>query len=335
MHLRNVASRLPRTERDVPVGILYAMWNLVSGDGIMAKIKLVDVDAKYRESKRRGKQFPNLALMKISAYHKARGDTVGFGIDNPDLTYISCVFTKNRLNAIKECCDTRNGIAFGGSGLSTAFNLSPVIEYSRPDYDLYPSEYSMGFTTRGCIRNCEFCIVRMKEGAFRRNQHIEEFHDFRFKSCKLLDNNILADVDWFFENTDWAIDNNVKLDITQGMDIRLMTPEIAQRLKRVKFVDQQMRFAFDDPYIIRRVEEGIQMLKDAGINTRRNVSFYVLAGFNGDNTAHQRCKILRDLRCNSFVMMYEETQELKALARWANRRQLYWSMNFDEYKAGA
>lgn len=303
----------------------------VCGGGENIRVKLIDVDNKYRESKRRGKIFPNLALMKISTYHKAKGDIVGFDISTPGITYISCVFTKNRLNAIKECCDVENGIMFGGSGLSTEFNLIPEIEYQRPDYDLYPSEYSMGFTTRGCIRNCDFCIVRQKEGTFKRNQHIEEFHDFKFKSCKLLDNNILADKEWFFENTDWAIEHNVKLDITQGMDIRLMTPEIAEQLKKIKFVDQQMRFAFDDPYIIRRVEEGIQMLKDAGINTRRNVSFYVLAGYNGDTTALRRCQILRDLRCNSFVMMYEETPFLKALARWANRRQLYWSTNFEGY----
>lgn len=297
------------------------------------RVNLVDIDNKYREGKRRGKLFPNLALMKISAYHKSLGDTTGLGIDNPDITYISCVFTKNRLHAIDECCKTfETARYFGGSGLTSEWDLTPAIEYHRPDYDLYPSEYSMGFTTRGCIRNCGFCIVRRKEGKLRRHQHIEEFHDHRFKSCKLLDNNILADTEWFFENTNWAIEHNVKIDITQGMDIRLLTPEIAEQLKKIKFVNQQMRFAWDDLCIIGKVEEGIAMLKDAGINTRRNVSFYVLAGYNGDTTALQRCNILRDLRCNSFVMMYEETPHLRILARWANRRQLYWSCNFDEYQ---
>jgi len=294
---------------------------------------IIDVDRKYRESKRRGGAFPNLAAMKYSSLQKSKGNITGFDIKHPDKVFITCVFTKNRLEAIKECCDTFDiPRYFGGSGLTTDWDLIPEIEFQRPDYDLYPSTYSLGFTTRGCIRDCGFCIVREKEGKFRRHQHIEEFHDFRFKSCKLLDNNILADKEWFFENTNWAIDNKVNLNITQGMDIRLVTPEIADQLKKIKFVDQQIRFAWDDPYIIRRVEEGIQILKDAGINTRRNVSFYILAGYNGDKTAYQRCKILRDLRCNSFVMMYSETQELKNLARWANRRQLYWSMNFDDYK---
>jgi hypothetical protein len=298
------------------------------------RVNLVDIDNKYRESKRRGKRFPNLALMKISAYHKSRGDFIGFDIDHPDLTYISCVFEKNKLHALKEGCDgfTSEDKILGGSGVSLDTTLKPEIELMRPDYDLYPSEYSMGFTTRGCIRNCDFCIVRKKEGLFRRNQHIEEFHDSRFKSCKLLDNNILVDVDWFFENTDWAIEHKVKLDITQGMDIRLMTPEIAQQLKKIKFVDQQMRFAWDNLIEERRIIDGISMLKEAGINTRRNVSFYVLSGFN--TTIQEdlyRCNTLRENRCNSFVMMYNETPELKNLARWANRRQLYWSMNFDSY----
>lgn len=296
------------------------------------RIKLVDIDSRFRESKRRGKVFPNLALMKLSAFYKKRGDIVGFDVGSPDVTFISCVFTKNAkyIDEIKRDIDSNWSI--GGSGVSMVNNLTPEIEFMRPDYSLYPSEYSMGFTTRGCIRKCPFCIVHQKEGDFRRHQHIEEFHDFAFKSCKLLDNNILADKDWFFENTNWAIDHNVKLDITQGMDIRLMTPEIAAQLKRIKFVDQQMRFAWDNLVEERRVMDGISMLAEAGINTRRNVSFYVLSGFN--TTFEEdlyRCNSLRENRCNSFVMMYSETPELKRLARWANRRQLYWSTNFDGY----
>jgi hypothetical protein len=300
------------------------------------KVKVIDIDNKYRERKRRGKVFPNLALMKLSAFYKSRGDEVGFGVGSADMVFISCVFTKNEKYIENVKRDIDSNWSIGGSGVSFENKLAPEIEFIKPDYDLYPSEYSMGFTTRGCIRNCEFCIVRKKEGVLKRHQHIKEFHDFRFKSCKLLDNNILADPDWFFENTNWAIDNNVQLDITQGMDIRLMTPEIAKQLKRIKFVDQQVRFAWDNLIEERRVMDGISMLKDAGINTRRNVSFYVLSGFN--TTFEEdlyRCDRLRDNRCNSFVMKYhEEDPMLNKLARWANRRQLYWLMRFEDYDGG-
>ena len=298
------------------------------------KVNLIDIDLKYRASSSRGEIFPNLALMKLSAYEKSQGNLTGFNMQNPNRTYISCVFTKNRLNTIKECCDTFDtDRTFGGSGLSMDFILPPEIEDIKPDYDLYPSTYSMGFTTRGCIRNCGFCLVRQKEGYFRRSQHIKEFHDFRFDSCKLLDNNILADKEWFFENTNWAIDNSVKLNITQGMDIRLVTQEIAHQLARIKFVDQQIRFAWDNCEDEQKIRDGIRRLKTAGINTRRNVSFYVLSNYN---TAIEmdiyRCETLKKLMCNSFVMMYLETPRHKELARWANRRPLYWTVDFEQYE---
>jgi len=293
------------------------------------RVKLVDVDNKYRESKRRGKRFPNLALMKISAYEKAMGNEVGFNIDNPDKTYISCVFTRNRLNAIKECCEVENGITFGGSGLSLGFSLPPQVEHLKPDYNLYPfCEYSLGFTSRGCPRQCEFCIVHEKEGAFRRVQHIKEFHDFRFKSCVLLDNNILADKEWFFENTNWAINNKVRIDISQGMDIRFLTDEIAEQLARIKFVEGKMRFAWDRLDLEERVKSGIEMLQDHGINTWRNVSFFILSGYTNPKTGEKipfckdvyRCNKLKEWRALPYIMPWEGgTPMVRALARWANR----------------
>jgi len=300
------------------------------------RIKLVDADLKYREKKRRGKLFPNLALMKLSAYYKELGYEVGFNIENPNMTIISCVFKKYRLNAIWEYYHANENTKwFGGSGIWLEERLPGIIERFKPDYSLYSfCEYSMGFTSRGCIRKCiPYCIVPVKEGRFRRAQHIKEFHDFKFKSCKLLDNNILADKEWFFENTNWAIDNNVKLDITQGMDIRLVTDEIAEQLHRIKFVDQQMRFAWDNSKYEDEVMAGISLLKDHGINTRRNVSFYVLAGCNGSGfeDALQRISKLKAERCGSFIMMYQETPDLMALARYCNKRSLYWNFPFDDY----
>jgi hypothetical protein len=300
------------------------------------RVKLIDIDNKYREKKRRGKRFPNLALMKISAYEKSHGNEVGFDIENPDLTYISCVFKKNRLNAIMECCNVEGGISFGGSGLAMDYRLPLNIELMKPDYGLYPfQEYSMGFTTRGCPNDCPWCIVHKKEGHFGIAQHIREFHDFRFKSCKLLDNNILVNKDWFFENTDWAIAHKVKLSITQGMDIRLLTDEIADQLKRIKFVDQQMCFAWDRMKDEKIVKAGIEMLRDHGINIRRNVSFYVLSGFN---TAFEqdlyRVKELQKTGAMAFVMKYhDDNPELNHLARYCDRRELYRSCTFEEYLA--
>lgn len=312
----------------------------------MSRIKLIDIDNKYRESKRRGKRFPNLVLAKASAYHQALGDVVGFDIESPDITYISCVFDKNRKFADLEIASATNKVIAGGSGLDLNIVLPDEIEFIKPDYDLYPyQEYSMGFTSRGCSRNCGFCIVHKKEGGFHRRQHIKEFHDFRFKSCKLLDNNILLDKDWFFEQTNWAIENKVRLDFTQGFDIRLVTEEIAEQMKRTKFIDQQIRFAWDIPPFgatEEQVVSGIEMLRDHGINIRRNVSFYVIVGadWDGKNIVEipydardlYRVQRLRGLGAMAFVQKYHDKDKtLNHLARYCNKRALYWSCEFSEY----
>jgi hypothetical protein len=299
------------------------------------RVKLVDVDLKYRSTSSRGDPFPNLALTKICRDEKLKGNIVGFDIEDPDKTYVSCAFTKNRLNAIWEVLNIEGDRDFGGSGIWLEKKLPPFIDLLKPDYDLYPFQsFSFGFTSRGCIRKCDFCIVHEKEGRFRRVQHIKEFHDFRFKICKLLDNNILADKEWFFENTNWAIDNKVKLDITQGMDIRLLTPEIAEQLKRIKFVDQQMKFAWDKIEMEPVVKAGIEMLKDAGINTWRNVKFYVLSGRPGVPFCKDayRCSKLNQWGAMAYVMPWEGGSPMvRALARWANQTVLQKKGPFWQY----
>ena len=170
-------------------------------------------------------------------------------------------------------------------------------------------------------------------------QHIKEFHDFRFKSCKLLDNNILVDRDWFFENTNWAIENKVQLSITQGMDIRLLTDEIAEQLHRIKFVDGQMFFAWDKLELESVVKSGIEILRDHGINTKRNVNFFVLCGFHkpGENPEPfckdvYRCNKLLEFGAIPYVMPYEGgTPLIRALARWSNRRHALKSNPFWKY----
>ena len=320
-------------------------------------IKVIDIDNKYRESKRRGKRCPNLACAKVSGFYALlRGDVVGFDIPNPDKTYISCVFTKNSDYAWKEYEIAKEGtgeVYIGGSGVSLTWELPKEIEFAKPDYNLYPyQEYSFGFSSRGCDRKCGFCIVHQKEGPFRRNQHIKEFHDFRFKSCKLFDNNILCDPDWFFEQTNWAIDNKVQLDMTQGFDIRKLTDEIAAQMKRTKFVDQQIRFAWDIPPFGAtedQIVNGIEILRDHKINIRRNVSFYVLVGADWDGqkiieipyAARDLYRVhkLRSLGAMAFVQKFHEHDKmLNHLARYSNKRELYRSCTFSEYlqeKAGA
>jgi len=290
------------------------------------KVLLVDVDSK----------IPNLALMKLSAYHKSKGDEVGFNVNDPDKVYASIIFKKHAISPIMLRLQYPDAeVVIGGCGQDLSLTLPDEVEYIKPDYTLYDMDYSMGFTTRGCIRNCYFCIVPKKEGMIRINQHPKEFHDERFNKIIMLDNNILAKPNWFFEITDWFIKNDLKIDFNQGMDIRLLTKDIAERLYELKR-ESTWKFAFDSIESKKEVIRGIDLLKDAGINTKQHLSFYVYCHDNSMfEEALERCNILRERRCNSFVMFNidnnDRSHHVRNLQRWANRRFAYWRGTFDEY----
>lgn len=293
----------------------------------MKNILLVDVDSK----------IPNLALMKISAWHKQQGDVTGFDISNPDKVYISCVFTKNKGQAkgiAKFYSDAR--IDIGGSGIDLKKDLPEDIEEIKPDYDLYPSTYSQGYTTRGCIRTCEFCIVPEKEGTLYEAQHPSEFHDPRFDTCMIMDNNLFAAPDsWQADVFHWFIENKIKMLSPQGWDIRLLTEGRIKCLKAVRHAGT-IHFAWDNPKDESAVLKGINLLKDTGFDLKRKVSFYVLAGFNSTfEDDLYRCEKLKEWGTQAFVMPYhKKDKRINDLARWANRPWLYWSIPFEKYKKG-
>lgn len=293
----------------------------------MTKVLLIDVDSK----------IPNLALMKLSAWHKTQGDTVGFDIENPDLIYASIVFKKNvyKLAEIKKKYGEK--VICGGSGIDLDKKLIDTIEYIKPDYTIYPEmDYSLGFTTRGCIRNCYFCIVNKKEGKLTRWQHPSTFYDQQFKTIQLLDNNWMADREWFMETSTWIINHNLKL-IENGLDIRILDKELAEHIAKFKMA-KPLKFAFDSDRDKEPVLQGLRLLKDAGVNTRQNVQFYVYT--HNDNqyeSAVNRCRTLKENGTNAFVMFNSDsprTDRIKNLQRWANRKWLFWGMDIDQYIPG-
>ena len=170
---------------------------------------------------------PNLALMKIARYHRNLGDTLTLqrGMKAPTksygVVYISCIFTHNReevLNLAKQFPE----VHVGGCGIDLTTNLPDEIEHMMPLYDLYPDcNFSLGYTSRGCPRNCEFCIVPDKEGKVRPVADIYEFWDHRHGHILLLDNNILALPDHFKRIASQIKMNNLSVDFHQGLDIRL------------------------------------------------------------------------------------------------------------------
>lgn len=287
------------------------------------RISLIDVDSK----------IPNLALMKISTYHKKKGDIVGLNLSNPDKIYSSIVFNKNKSKAMNQTIDNVERV-FGGSGYNLSIKLPDEIEFIKPDYDLYPSEYSQGFSSRGCNRNCYFCIVPKKEGSFKTWQHPKEFVDLKFDTCKLLDNNILLDKEYFKEVANWFIDNNIKVDMTQGYDIRLLDEKTASIIKEIHSKDI-INFAFDDVKLEGIIRDKIKLLSDVGINLRSSVQFFVYCHNDSMfDDALYRCNVLKELGTNAFMMFNcnnKRTKRIKHLQRWSNRRWLYWKIPFSEY----
>jgi len=239
--------------------------------------------------------------MKLSAYHKAQGDEVylNFPLKGPDITYASCVFTWNA----KRRTSVPDGATVGGSGIDLKADLPPGVEHIMPDYSLYPSvNFSMGFTSRGCIRMCPWCIVPVKEGQIEPWTRIYEFWDRRHRKIVLLDNNLLAGPNWRQTMGD-LITEALEVDFNQGLDIRLLNKENIEYLKQVKV--KELRFAFDHIGYEKAVREGIELLLANGLGSRK-ISFYLLYGFPViEQECVERVKILASYNVEVYPMAYK------------------------------
>jgi len=311
------------------------------------KVLLINVDSI----------IPNLALMKISAFHKQNGDKVflNSGIKDPDKVYISCIFNKNRSQTKGISKMFNCEVSIGGYGVNN--NILPDdIERLMPDYSIYngrvcqtcgnllkhckcpwgqpvPGDmyYSMGYATRGCIRNCPWCIVPKKEGTIRINADIYEFLDVSHRHLVLLDNNILAMPKHFKNIADEIQANKLTIDFNQGLDIRLVDDKIAEVLSSLS-AKPSLRFAFDDVRYEDDIIRGIKILKNHGINRSR---FYVLVGYNTTFKEDlYRLNLLKDHDQRVYVMRYETCNGQRMynhLAAWGNQPRFFASMSFERF----
>ncbi|MDD3813284.1 MAG: radical SAM protein [Desulfocapsaceae bacterium] len=277
--------------------------------------------------------FPNLALMKISAFHKACGDEVSTDEPDPDKVYISSPFSqyKNACDYSKMFPDAE--IKYGGYGFSDV-KLPDSIEHLMPDYSIFNCDRSMGFTTRGCIRNCWFCVVPKNEGNIRKNSPVQEFHHTDHDTIVLLDNNILYYNEWFMQNSDYILKNNLKVHIESGIDIRLVTNENAKRLEELRH-QKRLHFAFDDLKYEQDLRRGIELLEGAGIK-KRDLTCYILAWPGGFDDAWRRQEIIwKEYGIDPFIQVYNNSRKdpsIRKLARWCNLPQIRKSCEFSEYK---
>lgn len=297
------------------------------------KIGLFDIDSKYH----------NLALMKLSAYYKSKGHEVEFYqplfYSTYDRMFCSKIFTKD--------CNNDNYITpdmvHGGSGFFSNLEyferkLPNEIEHIKPDYSLYKLNYSLGFTTRGCIRNCKFCIVPKKEGKIREHAEIEEFLNLKSNIIVLLDNNFLA-LPSHIKKLQLFIDKGWIMDFNQGLDARLVNKENANLLAKIKH-KETIRFAWDSIKDESEIIRGLKIVIKAGIKPR-NITVYILIGFDttfeDDLYRVQRLRGIKDEQgpIKAYVMNYNnklKSRKYKDFMRWVNNPWIYKSCEWKEYR---
>ena len=277
-----------------------------------------------------GHNFPNLALMKLSAWHKANGDTVewwwGFGAY--DRVYMSKVFDETYSPDIPEPLNARE-IIKGGTGYGLDNRLPEAVEHICPDYSLYPEltrETAYGFLTRGCPRACSFCIVAGKEGRVSRKvADLSEWWQGQ-KNIKLLDPNLLACrshmglLGQLAESGAWV-------DFTQGLDARLLTEENIEAIGTVKL--KEIRFAWDYMAESDTILQGLRRYAKHGKKNRHGQYGTVYVLTNYDTTMKEnlyRIYTLRDMGFDPYVMIYEKPnapREIRLLQRWCNNRMIF------------
>ena len=291
----------------------------------MQTVGLIDVDSH---------NFPNLCLMKISAYHKSIGDQVEWwnGLKHYNRVYQSRVFDDAYTKDL-EWAVNADEILKGGTGYNIHTTLPDEIEHIYPDYSLYRiQDTAYGFLTRGCPRHCPFCIVGDKEG-LKSHQvaDLDEFYRGQ-KEIVLLDPNITAsrECEKLFDD---LIKTKAWIVFNQGLDARLITDKECDQLNRMKI--KMIHFAWDN-YEMKTYEK-LKEIRPLIKKRSRETRVYVLTNFN---TTHEqdleRVYKLRELDYDPFVMIYDKPsapKETRRLQRYVNNKAIFFKIDdFDEYK---
>lgn len=297
------------------------------------RIGLIDVD---------GHNFPNLALMKLSSYHKKMGDDVEWYsiFEHYDVVYMSKVFTHTQ--DYEQIITNADTIIKGGTGYDVESRLPNEAEKIVPDYSLYPyidRKTAYGFLTRGCIRKCPWCVVPRKEGKIHPYQDVDEIAVDGRTNLILMDNNILAAGEYGISQLEKIAERGYRVDFNQAMDARLVTPSIAELLSKVKWLNY-IRFGCDTHGQIEECEHAIELIRSYGYKKE----FFLYTMLQGNimeclnRVSYWRGKYNGKVTC--FAQPYIDftttrqniPQWQKDMARWSIKKELYKTMEFKDYE---
>ena len=293
------------------------------------RIGLCDIDSH---------NWPNLCLMKLSAYHKARGDHVEWWRPEGryDRVYKSRVFT-DTYSQDTITVTNAGEVVCGGTGYGPGPNLPDEVEHTYPDYSIYPqfSGIAYGFLSRGCPRNCGFCLVSDKEG--RRSIQVADLAEFwnGQKEIKLLDANLLACPDHEKLILQLA-ESRAYVDFSQGLDIRLITPDNVALLNRVR--TKAIHFAWDNPDMD-LTPDFRRFLELTAIKNFRKRKVYVLTNYGSTHEQDlYRVETLRHMGYDPYVMVYDRPSAppiTRQLQRWVNNKRIFHTVpSFADYIPG-
>lgn len=297
------------------------------------RIGLIDVDSHSN--------YPNLALMKISLYHKQLGDNVEWYTpfaEKYDIVYMAKVFTFT--NDYMYVVNNADCVVRGGTGYDYRTVLQMQIDRMQPDYTIYPhigKNTAYGFLTRGCPNRCTWCIVPKKEGGIQPYMDVDDIAIDNRHNLVLMDNNILAAGDYAMEQFEKIINSRYRVDFNQGLDARLVDDEAAKMLAKMRWINT-IKFGCDTPMQINDVERAIRLIDRYSANPKQYLLYTIITNdmvesyerinhFRRNKRIRVQAQPYRDLDNSKQVL----PQWQKDMARWANRKQLYKTIDFKEF----